>query len=63
MLPKYYTVRHIAEVFERDEATIRRWITEGRAIKFDGIVYIPEKDPGNNWRFKAKKIGTEEVLA
>lgn len=55
-LPRYYTVQHIAEIFHRDEVTIRRWIAEGRAIVFAGIEYQYEKDPGKNWLFRAVEI-------
>ena len=56
ILPKYYTVKHIAQIFCRDEATIRRWITEGKRITFDGIEYKPDHDPAGNWLFKAIEI-------
>lgn len=56
-LPRYYTVKHVAEIFNRHQNTIRRWIDEGRPIVFRGVQYIPEKDPGENWLFY-----TEEVL-
>ena len=56
ILPKYYTVKYIAQIFCRDEATIRRWITEGKRIVMDGMQYIAEKDPGNCWLFKVKEV-------
>lgn len=61
-LPRYYTVQHLAEIFHRDEVTIRRWISEGKTIAFAGIEYHPEKDPGNNWLFTAVEIEYSSTL-
>lgn len=59
-LPRYYTVRHVAEIFNRDENTIRRWITEGRRVVFRGVEYVPEKDPGKNWLFYTISVEVPE---
>lgn len=50
------TVKNIAEIFNKSDFTIRRWIQEERKIIFDGYIYIPEKDPAGNWLFKKRKL-------
>ena len=47
LLPKQLTVAQVAEYFQRDEKTIRRWITEGKfphAYKVSDGWFIPEGD-------------------
>ncbi len=47
MLPKHYTVAQVAEYFQRDVQTVRRWIAEGkfpRAYKVADGWFILESD-------------------
>ena len=52
MIQRYMTVKDVAGLFQKSEKTIRRWIEEGKDIRFDGQVYVPKKDPsGHCWTF------------
>lgn len=47
-LPKFYTVKVLAEMFGKDEETIRRWINDGdtfpHAFKVKDGWYVPSSD-------------------
>lgn len=47
-MPKFYTVKAIAEMFSKDEETIRRWINDGEtfpnAFKVKDGWYVPSAD-------------------
>ena len=47
-MPKLYTVKALAELFDKDEETIRRWIREGdvfpNAFKVKDGYYVPVGD-------------------
>lgn len=47
-MPKLYTVKALAELFDRDEETIRRWINDGdtfpHAFKVKDGWYVPMAD-------------------
>lgn len=47
-MPKLYTVKALAELFDKDEETIRRWIREGdvfpHAFKVKDGFYVPASD-------------------
>lgn len=47
-LPKFFTVKALAELFSRDEETIRRWINDGDvfpgAFKVKDGWYVPSVD-------------------
>jgi Helix-turn-helix domain len=48
VLPKLYTVKALAELFDKDEETIRRWIGDGQtfpgAFKVKDGWYVPGVD-------------------
>lgn len=47
-MPKFYTVKVLAEMFGKDEETIRRWINDGdtfpHAFKVKDGWYVPSSD-------------------
>lgn len=45
-LPKFYTIREIAECTNSSERTVRRWIEKGKLIAhhIDGLVRISDAD-------------------
>ena len=47
-MPKFYTVKVLAEMFGKDEETIRRWINDGdtfpHAFKVKDGWYVPSGD-------------------
>ena len=45
-LPKYYTIKAVAEALDVSPRTIRRWIAKGDLIvhRVDGVVRIAEAD-------------------
>jgi excisionase family DNA binding protein len=45
-LPKYYTIKAVAEALDVSPRTIRRWIAKGNLIvhRVDGVVRIAEAD-------------------
>ena len=46
-MPKLYTVKALAELFDRDEETIRCWIRKGvfpSAFKIEDGWYVPASD-------------------
>lgn len=47
-MAKYYTVKALAELFDKDEETIRRWINDGdtfpKAFKVKDGWYVPVSD-------------------
>jgi predicted site-specific integrase-resolvase len=47
-MPKFYTVKDLAEQFQKDEETIRRWIKDGdvfpNAFKVKDGWYVPTGD-------------------
>lgn len=47
-MPKLYTVKTLAELFQKDEETIRRWINDGEtfphAFKVKDGWYVPVSD-------------------
>lgn len=59
-MPRYMTVKDLAQLFVTTEKTIRRWIDEDRDITFDGMNYRPEKDPGGNWLFVVTVIAAPQ---
>jgi excisionase family DNA binding protein len=51
-LPKYYTIKAVADAFAVSPRTIRRWVANGHLIvhRVDGVVRIAE---GDLWAFLA----------
>jgi len=47
-LPKYYTLKAVAEALDVSTRTVRRWIANGDliAIRVDGVLRIGERDLG-----------------
>ena len=45
-LPKYYTIKAVAEALDVSTRTVRRWIANGELIvhRVDGVVRIAEGD-------------------
>ena len=46
-----FTKHELARMFKCSTRTIQRWIDEGKSIRFNKKEYVPEKDPGGQWRF------------
>lgn len=60
---KLYTVKALAELFEKDEETIRCWIREGifpSAFKIKDGWYVPASDIKKMMRISASKESASE---
>jgi excisionase family DNA binding protein len=47
-LPRYYTIKAVAEALDVSPRTVRRWIAKGDLIvhRVDGVVRVGERDLG-----------------
>lgn len=63
-MPKLYTVKALAELFDKDEETIRRWIKDGdvfpHAFTVKGGWYVPSTDVKNMMRQKGGECESVE---
>lgn len=63
-MPKLYTVKVLAEMFDKDEETIRRWIRDGdvfpHAFKVKDGFYVPASDVNKLMRANGSDSAREE---
>jgi predicted site-specific integrase-resolvase len=66
-MPKLYTVRLLAELFEKDEVTIRRWISDGdlfpHAFKVKDGWYVPASDVKRLMKARPSEDGPDKPSA